>query len=349
VAPEPSPVNISAAIAEPRIINLIRVPGSQQVLLKVRVAELNRTAMRQIGADILAVDPHSGAIVGTQIGGAAGISATGTLTHMLVGSATGTSGPNTTVFGIFQAADYEIFIRALRQATMLRILAEPNLVTLNGQAANFLAGGEFPVSVPQVGASGVAPTITVQFKEFGVRLAFVPFILDGDVIRLTVDPEVSSIDPALGTTLVAGGSPVPGLNVRKAHTTVEMHQGQTLMIAGLLQVQLDGQTARIPGLGDLPILGPFFSNSTTERVEKELVVLVTPYFVEPLNADQIPPLPGDNIKEPNDLEVYLLGRLAGRTGRDFRSTTNYDDALHLLHHQVILEKKPMAGPCGFSD
>src|SRR5207245_8756461 len=131
---------------------------------------------------------------------------------------------------------------------------EPNLVAMNGYQASFLAGGEFPVPVPQSGAAGgAAPAITVQFKEFGVRLGFVPFIQDDDVIRLTVDPEVSEIDRTTQATLVSGGSPVPGLTSRKAHTTVELRQGQTLAIAGLLQVTLDGNTARIPGLGDLPI------------------------------------------------------------------------------------------------
>ncbi len=146
--------------------------------------------------------------------------------------------------------------------------------------------------IPQVGASGVAPTVTVQFKEFGVRLGFTPFILDGDVIRLTVDPEVSSIDNTIATTLVAGGSPVPGIATRKAHTTVELKDGQTLMIAGLMQLTLEGQTNRIPGLGDLPIIGPFFGNTSSKRTEKELVVMVTPYLVEPMNCDQVPPYPG---------------------------------------------------------
>jgi pilus assembly protein CpaC len=338
-------LSISVAIPEPQIINLIRVPGSQQVLLKVRVAELNRTALREIGADFLGVDPESGAIIGTHIGGA-GISGTGTITGgTLTGTATGTNGPSTTVFGIFQEGDFEVFLRALRQALVMKTLAEPNLVTMNGQQASFLAGGQFPVPVPQVGASGVAPTVTVQFQDFGVRLSFLPFILDGDVIRLTVDPEVSDVDFSIGTTLVAGGSPVPGLRTRKAHTTVEMRQGQTLAIAGLLQISLAGQTSRIPGLGDLPILGPLFSNTTSNRMEKELVV---PYLVEPMSPEQIPPLPGDEYKEPGDLELYFLNRMEGRTGRDFRSTVLYDDPFHLLHH-VNLEKKYMAGPCGFSD
>jgi pilus assembly protein CpaC len=348
VSPESGQLNVSATIGEPQIINLIRVPGSQQVLLKVRIAELNRTAMRQIGADILAVDRESGAIVGTQIGGA-GISATGTLSRAgLIGFATGTAGPSTTLFGIFQQAGFEVFLSALRKNAILKDLAEPNLVALHGQQASFLAGGEFPVPVPQVGASGVAPTVTVQFREFGVRLAFVPYILDGDLIELTVDPEVSNIDNSLATTLVAGGSPVPGLSTRKAHTTVKLRQGQTLMIGGLLQLTLNGQTQRIPGLGDLPILGPFFSNTTSQRIEKELVVLVTPYLIEPMNPNQIGPLPGDEYKEPNDLEFFFLNRMEGRTGKDFRSTTLYDDPFHLVHH-LKLEKRFMAGPCGFSD
>jgi pilus assembly protein CpaC len=190
--------------------------------------------------------------------------------------------------------------------------------------------------------------VTVQFKEFGVRLNFVPFILDGDVIRLSVDPEVSTVDFTLGTVLVAGGTPVPGLNTRKAHTTVEMRQGQTLMIGGMLLVAMDGTTARIPGLGDLPILGPFFSNTSGDRIEKELVIMVTPYLVEPMNPDQIPPTPGDEVNEPTDLEMYFLNRIEGRTGRDFRSTVQYDDPFHLIHH-VNLEKKYITGPCGFSE
>src|SRR5262249_55395607 len=159
----------------------------------------------------------------------------------------------------------------------------------------------------------------------------------------------SSVDFTLGTVLVPGGSPVPGLNVRNAHTTVELHQGETLAIAGLLQVTLDGETRRIPGLGDLPILGPFFSNTTSNRVEKELVVLVTPYLAEPMKCDQVPPSPGDEINQPNDLEFYFLNRIQGRTGRDFRATTEYDDATHLLRCFMKLEKNHVCRPYGHSE
>jgi pilus assembly protein CpaC len=185
--------------------------------------------------------------------------------------------------------------------------------------------------------------------DFGVRLDFLAHILDDDVIRLTVDPEVSSPDFTVATTLVAGGSPVPGLNKRSAHTTVELRQGQTLAIAGLMSVTLDGTTNRIPGLGDLPIFGTFFSNTTGSRTEKELIVLVTPYLVEPLNHDQVPPSPGDEVNTPNDLEFYLLSRLEGRTGRDFRATTEYDDAVHVVRCLLRLHEQRIQGPSGYCE
>jgi pilus assembly protein CpaC len=345
-----APATIEATVLRPQIVNLIKVPGPQQVLLKVRIAELNRTALRQIGADFLGINPRTGAIVGTQIGGA-NVVATGTASDSrLVGAATTSASSQTTAFGIFQRGDVEVMLSALRRNSILKILAEPNLMAMNGHQASFLAGGKFPVPIPQtVTGGGIGTSVTVQFERFGVELEFLPFILDDDRIRLSVHPQVSSIDFAIGTTLVPGGSPVPGLNSREAKTTVELRQGQTLAIAGLLQLTLDGQTSRIPGLGDLPILGPFFSNTMETRVEKELVVLVTPYLIEAMNPDQVPPTPGDEVKEPNDLEFYLLNRLEGRTGVDFRSTVQYDDALHVLRCLMKLEKEHVRGPHGFDD
>jgi pilus assembly protein CpaC len=342
--------DVEYQVPPPQLINLIRVPGSQQVLLKVRVAELNRTALREVGADLLALDT-AGTVVGTQISNAHVVAQSVVASDMIrrVLRITPDTGdaitPTTTLFGIFEKGGFDVLLRVLRRNNLLKILAEPNLVALNGHQASFLAGGEFPVPVPQV-SGGVASSITVLFKQFGVSLNFVPQILDDDTIRLTVDPEVSSIDFTVGVTLVVGGSPVPGLNSRKAHTTVELHQGQTLAIAGLLQLTLDGSTSRIPGLGDLPILGPFFSNTTGNRIEKELVVLVTPYLAEPMNPNQVPPGPGDEVKQPNDLEFYFLNRIEGRTGVDHRTTTNYDDPLHLIRCYLRLEKDHVRGPHG---
>ena len=330
------------------IINRLTVPGSKQVLLKVRVAELNRTAFRQIGANFLTGGP-SGAILGTQIGGG-GVSTRSTSGGgALSGFASLINGTNTTGFGIFEKGDFSFLIAALRRNQMLKILAEPNLVALNGHAANFLAGGEFPVPVPQSGAGGGAPTVTVEFKKFGVSLGFLPIILDGDVIRLAVDPEVSTLDPSIGTVLVPGGSPVPGVSTRRVHTVVEMREGQTLAIAGLLQVTMEGSTQRIPGLGDVPILGPLFSNTTHQRQEKELIILVTPYLVDATNGDQVPPTPGDEVMTPSDFEFYFLNRIEGRCKTDWRSTTRYEKQLPAVRALLKLDAVHVRGPYGFCE
>jgi pilus assembly protein CpaC len=354
-------VNIGGAGPAPlpgaQIINLLKVPGAHQVLLKVRVAELNRTGMRQIGADWIAVFNNGTGLLGTNLG-AGTVSASGTVgPNGLTITTTSSSGAAgtffntsslTTVFGIFERAGLEFLIAALRQNSLVKILAEPNLVALNGQQASFHAGGRFPVPVAQAAGTGV-PTVTVVYQNFGVDLTFTPYIQDDDSIRLTVNPIVSSVDFALGTVLVPGGTPTPGLDDRSAQTTVEMRTGQTLAIAGLLQLTLDNQTIRVPGLGDLPILGPFFSNTTGSRIEKELVVLVTPYLIEPMNHEQVNGAPGDEVNEPNDLEFYLLNRIEGRTGRDARSTTNYDDPLHVLRCFMKLERDHVCGPYGYSN
>lgn len=333
-----------AAPVKPRIINLIRVPGIHQVMLQVRIAELDRTGAREIGADILGVDPTSGNIFGTSISGAT-VNALATLgLGGLVGVANTANSTSGTAFGIIPGADFEILFRALRQNSLLSILAEPNLMALSGQEASFLAGGEFPVPVPQSGG-GAAGNITIEWKKFGVQLDFIPYVTEDESIRLKVSPEVSTIDDSLGVTVL--GTTVPGVNSRNASTVVELRQGQTLAIAGLLTVTIEGRTSRIPGLGDLPYIGPMFSNTSHERVEKELLVLVTPYLVEPMDPDQVPPLPGEEVQDPNDLEFYLLNRIEGRTGRNHRSTTNWDDPLG-LRYLLKLEQRHVCGPVGFS-
>ena len=352
----PTPVSPGAIVANQiatdsaPIINLIRVPTSQQVMLKVRVAELNRTAMRQIGADFLAEIPQYKTLFGSQI---AGNGFTGTIgnTTFTPGAPRGLAlGSQATLFGTFSAGQFNTVLTALRKNNVLKVLAEPNLIALNGFQANFLAGGEFPVpTFSGVGAGNVGGggSSSTQFKKFGVQLAFLPLIQDNETIRLTVDPEVSSVDFSVATTLVPGGSPVPGLNTRSSHTTVELKQGETLAIAGLMQLTLNGQTQKIPFFGDLPYIGSFFSNTSNSRIEKELVVLVTPYIVEPMAPGQVPAGPGDEVREPNDLEFFLLNRIEGRTGIDKRSTTSYDDPLHLIRHSIV-EKKYLIGPSGYS-
>jgi pilus assembly protein CpaC len=252
-------------------------------------------------------------------------------------------GGNGTAFGIFPSANFDVLLRILRRNSLLSILAEPNLVAMSGHEASFLAGGQFPVPV----VSGLGGQVSIQYKDFGVQLRFTPTILDEDTIRLNVAPEVSTIDETLGTTLVPGGIPTPGINTRKVNTTVEMREGETLALAGLLEVAIDAQTTRIPGLGDLPYLGPFFSNTTQQRVEKELLVLVTPFFVAASpNSEQFM-LPGQDIQEPNDLEFYLLGRIEGKTGRSFNTVQSWEDPWNCVD-RMKLERQCLHGPVGFS-
>jgi pilus assembly protein CpaC len=335
-----SPESLASPMVGPRIpiVNLLHVPGVHQVMLQVRVAELNRTALRRVGADILATP--SGNLIGTNIAGS-GVTAAG----LLGLPATGNIG-NTTAFGIFPTSNFEILLNVLRQNSLLSIMAEPNLVAMSGMQASFLAGGQFPVPVPQ-GGTGATSVVTVQWQSFGVQLNFTPYVLSDDTIRLTVNPVVSSIDQALGTTLVAGGSPVPGLDSRSATTTVEMKEGQTLAIAGLLQVTLDANTSRIPLLGDLPYIGPLFSNTSHQRTEKELLVLVTPHLVAPLDPCQVPCLPGSDIKDPTDLEFYLKNRIEGHVDANYRSTANWDQPLG-CKRIINLERNYVNGPVGFS-
>ena len=333
-----------------QIINLIRIPTSQQILLKVRIAEMNRTALRNIGADFLAFNTKNGMAIGSSLGNST-VNSSGSLSGNVFNTAASLANVpgTTTLYGIFQRGQFELFFDALRNNQLLKVLAEPNLVALNGEHANFLAGGQYFIPTVQTGAGGLAGAVNATPVDFGVRLDFLAHVLDNEVIRLTVDPSVSAPNFTLATTLVPGGSPVPGLDMRSAHTTVELRQGQTLAIAGLKALNLSGTTNRIPGLGDLPFIGPFFSNTNDSRTEKELLILVTPYLIEPMNPDQVGPSPGDEVNQPNDLEFYFLNRIEGAPGRDFRATTEYDDALHVVRCLLRMHSQRIQGPSGYCE
>ena len=305
----------TSTLTRPQLINLIRIPGSQQVMLKVTVAELNRTALREIGVNLDLGDFFESMVI--------------------------TEGNAKITFG----DDVTMIMKALRTNSIATILAEPNLVTLSGFPATFQSGGEFPV--PQSSQFGGFGGTT--FKDFGVQISFTPFIQDNGLIRLTVSPEVSNVDKSLSVSVIAGGDAVPGVRTRNTSTTVELKQGQTLAIAGLLNRETNGNTSRIPVLGDIPILGAFFSNTSHQvQAEQELMVTVTPYIVGAIDSDQCIPLPGTEIMEPSDLEVFLMGRISGRTGLPYRSTTNWDDPLGCIRQQR-LEKSNVYGPYGFSE
>jgi pilus assembly protein CpaC len=185
------------------------------------------------------------------------------------------------------------------------------LLAVSGEEASFLAGGEFPVPVPQ---SGQTNAITIEYREFGVRLRFTPAVLSENSIRLHVTPEVSEPDYSNAVTL--GGFVVPGLVQRRVDTVVELGSGQTFAIGGLLSERVRGISKKVPALGDIPVLGALFSSVDYQSDETELVVLVTPELVSPLNPDQTPYIPGAEMVAPNDAELFLNGQLEGRRDKD---------------------------------
>ncbi len=326
----------------PFVINLLKVHGEQQVMLRVTVAEVNRAAARSVGMnfsllnnDGIAYFANNTGAIGT--GGAvssAGVNgrnsgALGLINFAaantfgippLAGFPAGAGGFNNLPVAL-DNGQVRLAISALRTLNYARSLAEPNLVALNGQTASFRAGGEFPV--PIVTGFTAAGLQGVNFVPFGVQLNFTPFITDRDRIRLIINAEVSTRDISAGTANI-GGTAVPNLTSRNFQTTVELREGQTLAVAGLIQNNLGADTNRIPFLGDLPILSTLTGFTRTTAGEQELVVLVTPELVHPMEPKDIPPLPGSDIFEPNDLEFYLLGRIESHYPIDYRSTIRTD-------------------------
>lgn len=330
--------DISATLVQPQVMNLIRVPGVQQIMLQVKIAEVNRTALRRMGTSWIYQDSK-----GRSFGNIIGSSTPDNSDDALLGLALGQA---TTSFAVLPNTRLNAAFDALRSNSVINVLAEPNLMAMHGQKASFLAGGEFPVPVPQ--ASGNTNNITIQFKEFGVLLDFVPYIMDDGSVRLHVAPEVSTIDQAIG--VVSSGIQVPGVSTRRANTTVELRQGQTLALAGLMQAELDANTDRLPGMGDLPYIGKFFSNNSHQRVEKELVILVSPYFASGLEPEQVGPLPGCEIRDPDDHEFYRLNRIESRhPGVDYRATNGWNDPLNIRKLKSGQPARPQYhGPYGFS-
>jgi pilus assembly protein CpaC len=322
----------------PNVINNLRIPGEQQVMLRVTVAEVNRSAARSIGVNFALNIGTNGQQVFAQLTG--GLLGTG-LTKI--------GGGNLPV--ALDNGQIPIAINALRTLNYARTLAEPNLTTLNGQTATFLAGGQFPVpvlgGVGQFGTGGIGGGFGgglqgVQFVPFGVQLFFTPYITDRDRIRLTVSSTVSTRNEGNGANI--GGANVPGLNARTFTTTVEMREGQTMAVAGLIQSNLGADSQRVPFFGDLPYLGRLFGLDRITNGEQELVVLITPELVHPLNQNELTPLPGSDVFEPGDLEFYLKGRLESRRSYDYRSAVRTD--IHRMLSYRKCEQQFITGPTG---
>ena len=304
-----------ASLPKSQLINLLQVPGgsqSEQVMLQVRFAEVNRRALQEAGLSLFALRQNLLARSTTQQFAAPTFDDQGSGTKLIFSD-------YLNLFLFDRTHGIGGVLRALESTGAFQSLAEPNLIAYNGQEASFLAGGEFPVPV----VSGAAGTVSVVFKEFGIRLNFTPTIA-GDSIKLKVRPEVSTLDFPNGITL--SGFRIPALTVRRAETVVELSDGQSFAIAGLLDnlSQVDRQA--IPLLGNLPIIGPLFKSRSKRAEQTELMVLITPRLVRALDPDEVPPLPttpepfikkpgedpkksGDEgHKQPGDVGEHLVGR-----------------------------------------
>lgn len=299
-------------------VDMTSVAGVQQVQLQVRVAEVSRDALRQLGMNWFAADEDF--FFGQQLGD-------GALANVDIGTPGGLvdsdlswvvdpvfPGAASNVFLGFPNSDLAFYMRALSEDGYLRILANPTLVALSGEEATFLAGGEYPIPVIQGssgGAAGGNNAITIEYKEYGVRLTFLPQVLGDGGIRLRAAQEVSQLSDAGAVTI--GTVVVPALVSRRAETTMELKSGQSFAMAGLLQRTDTVSNSRLPGLGDLPVVGALFRSVRYQEEETELVILVTAALVEPISPATTPPMPGVTYTAPNDWELYIEGRLEGKT------------------------------------
>jgi pilus assembly protein CpaC len=307
-----------------QVVNMMRVPGEQQVMLQVQVVEVDRAAARSIGLNFGTFRNTGSFFVGGTTGnlgftgqGAGGFANFGGNNLGL----TGLGGlPNLPI--AIDNGQIQLACLALRNLSYARYLAEPNLVAMNGVPANFQAGGLLPVPVlGGIGGFG-ANLAGVNFIPTGVQLQFTPFITERDRVRLTINAEISDRDLNVVPTLIDGAA-VPSLITRNFSTTVELREGQTLAVAGLIENKLDADSSRMPLLGCIPILGRLAGYDRIGNREKELVILVTPRLVHPMECNEVPPLPGLDILEPNDWEFYLLGRLESHIA-EYRSPIRTD-------------------------
>ena len=272
-----------ASAAKVRVINLLQLPGgpgSQQVMLQVRFAEVNRKAVQELGVNLfMGPNGENDYVARTTTGqfSAPGITGGGTTFSDVLN-----------LFVMNTKYNIGVVIKALQQKGYFQSLAEPNLIAYNGQTASFLAGGEFPVPVVQGGGGVAGAAVTIEWKEYGVRLNFTPTIA-GDTIRLKVRPEVSSLDFNSGIQL--SGFRVPALLKRFAETDVELRDGQSFAIAGLLLNTAQESGSKVPILGSIPIIGALFRSKADTKEQTELMVLVTPQLVRPLDPDEVPALP----------------------------------------------------------
>ena len=289
------------------IVNLMKITAGQQVMLRIRVGEIQRSSLKNLGVSLQAVKNGSlGFSIGTGGGRAAATAVDG---------ATGVFNPSlftqgTDAFAGIGAArqwgegSLGMQLEALERRGLFKVLAEPNLVSLSGEEAEFLAGGEFPIPVPQD-----QETITIEYKPFGVAVKFTPHVLSENRIRIQVQPEVSEVSNERAIQI--GGFTAPSFNTRRASTTVELSPGESFMIAGLIKDTLVSQIDQLPGAAEVPILSALFRSSSFQRNETELVLAVTPYIVDPLKSGDVK-LPTDDFRPASFTEGIFLGALGAQ-------------------------------------
>ena len=298
-------LDLATRYAPERVSNLMTVGGVQQVMLKVRFAEMQRSVSKSLQASLATggsvLDGDLGLELGT--GNAAPLAGVDSVSDKLF---SGAGSQGAIMFG-FNAGGLEvgILLEALEAKGVVRTLAEPNLTSLSGQEATFLAGGEYPVPVSQEDGA-----ITVEFKPFGVELNFIPRVLDGDLINLELEAAVSSIDPSSGVDI--GAIRIDGFSRRETTTTVELRDGESFAIAGLLQDDFRDLNSQVPWLGDIPVLGALFRSAEYQREQSELVIIITPHLVTPTRGEALA-LPTDRVRPPSEKDLFLFGRVANDT------------------------------------
>lgn len=309
---------ITRSFAGDEVTNRLQVGGGQQVMLEVNVSEVNRDALRSLGVDTtnnLGDTPQGGNNLGSPAPGMAGTPEAG---------ASGTSGddfafdflqesnlqasPFGTLGMLFEGVNFQI--KALEEKGLASTLAEPNIIALSGQEASFLVGGEFPVPAAQssAGTEGMN-AITVDFKEFGVGLEFTPVVLSPGKININLQTEVSNIDPT-ASFRTPGGFNIPGLATRRASSTVELGDGESFALAGLIKNEDQSTVSKFPILGEIPILGALFRSTDFQQNRSELVIVVTPHLVKPGREEQMA-MPTDGVLPPSRFDQYLMGRVEG--------------------------------------
>ncbi|MGY6705206.1 type II and III secretion system protein family protein [Roseinatronobacter sp.] len=302
-------MELAQRYAPERVSNLMSVGGTQQVMLKVRFAEMNREVRKNLGASFQIGNPTGRVSMGTgALDGTSSDVPGGTPSppnsRQLPGSTTSRQGAlGFRVGGGSLTA--QVLLEALETQGMLRTLAEPNLTALSGQEASFLAGGEVPVPIISDGS------VAVEYRPFGVGLSFTPRVLDDNVINLSLNASVRSIDPTLSSGATPSGISEYAFRTRETQTTVELRDGESFAIAGLLQDDFSANSTSIPWLSDIPILGALFRSSSYQRDQTELVIVITAHLVTPTRGEALM-LPTDRVRPPSERDLFLSGRLTSR-------------------------------------